>query len=68
MSEADDMKTIVALLGNLIDRIENIEERQTKIQKHLAAVREHAKEEEGIERRFRKVVLLTLQKLSEKPA
>lgn len=35
MSESDDLKTIATLLGNLIERIEKMEEQQSKIAKHL---------------------------------
>ena len=35
MSESDDLKTIATLLGNLIDRIEKMEEQQSRIAKHL---------------------------------
>jgi len=35
MSESDDMKTIVALLGNLVEKIEIVEERMGKIEARM---------------------------------
>lgn len=66
MSEADDLKTIATLLGNLIDRIEKVEELQTKTMKHLALVREHTKKQEEQERTFRKAVFLLFEKVTKK--
>jgi|GEM_PF-5666115 len=35
MSESDDMKTIVTLLGNLVEKIETVEERVGKIEARM---------------------------------
>jgi len=68
MSESDDLKTIAALLGNLIDRIEKIETQQAAVVKHLVAVRNHRKELEEKEKTFRKAMLLMLKNLMDRPS